>query len=71
MIQKNIHQLVGDVNGFISHRRQRAKKAVKKTAQIGKLHRLFVEGKKTLEELIYGLSYLVGEPAPKRKKKGN
>jgi hypothetical protein len=69
LIQKNVHQLVGDVIGFPSARRKRTKQAAKKTAQIIKLHRLFTDGKKTLEEMIFGLSFLVGEPISKKKGK--
>jgi hypothetical protein len=69
VIQKNLHQLVGDADGFVASRRKRAKKSTKKPCQIRKLHRLFAEKKKTLEELIFGLSSLVGEPKSKRKNK--
>jgi hypothetical protein len=69
VIQKNLHQLVGDADGFAASRRKRAKKSAKKTCQIIKLHRLFAEDKKKLEELIFGLSFLVGEPISKKKTK--
>ena len=69
MIQRNLHQLIGDTCGFASSTRKRAKQALKKTCQIKKLHRLFTEEKKTLEQLIVGLSFLVGEPVAKKKTK--
>lgn len=69
MIQKNIHQLVGDTSGFASTRRKRAKLGQKKTSQIIKLHGLFREDKKTLDQLILGLSFLVGEPVINKKTK--
>jgi hypothetical protein len=49
MIQKNMHQLIGNTNGFTSTKRKRAKLRQKKTYQIIKLHRLFREDKKTLD----------------------
>ncbi|CAF5224381.1 unnamed protein product, partial [Rotaria magnacalcarata] len=62
VIQKQLHQLVGNAGGYAYTRRKRARQAIKKTSQIIKLHRLFMEDKKTLEELVFGLSFLVGEP---------
>ncbi|CAF3504886.1 unnamed protein product [Rotaria socialis] len=59
LVQKNIHQLIGGGNSFAATKRKKAKKAVKKTYQIVKLHRLFAEEKKSLEQLILGLSFLV------------
>ncbi|CAF4189346.1 unnamed protein product, partial [Rotaria magnacalcarata] len=59
LVQKNIHQLIGGGNSFAATKRKEAKKAVKKTYQIVKLHRLFAEEKKSLEQLILGLSFLV------------
>ncbi|CAF1418088.1 unnamed protein product [Rotaria sordida] len=53
IIQKKIHNLVGDVHVFGATRRKRARQAVKKTGQIIKLHRLFADDKKTLDQLIY------------------
>ena len=53
--------------GFAATTRKRAKQAVKKTCQIIKLHRLFAENKKTLEQFILGLSFLVDEPVSKKK----
>ena len=64
-----MHQLTGKTRG--GTRRKRTKQALKKTCQIAKLHRLFAEEKKTLEELILGLSFLVGEPITYKKKKKN
>ncbi|CAF1048324.1 unnamed protein product [Rotaria sp. Silwood1] len=55
----------GNKCGSTATRAKRAKQAVKKTYQIIKLHRLFIENKKTLEQLILGLSFLVGEPVGK------
>ncbi|CAF5053425.1 unnamed protein product, partial [Rotaria sp. Silwood1] len=59
----------GNKCGSTATRAKRAKQAVKKTYQIIKLHRLFIENKKTLEQLILGLSFLVGEPVGKSKTK--
>ncbi|CAF1581158.1 unnamed protein product [Rotaria magnacalcarata] len=67
VIQKQLHQLVGNAGGYAYTRRKRARQAIKKTSQIIKLHRLFMEDKKTLEELVFGLSFLVGEPVSKKK----
>ncbi len=69
VIQRQLHQLVGNANGYAYTRRKRAKQAIKKTSQIINLHRLFMEKKKSLEELIFGLSFLVGEPVSKKKAK--
>jgi hypothetical protein len=54
---------------FATTERKRAQKAVKKTCQIIILHRLFAKNKKTLQQLILGFSFLVGEPISKKKKK--
>jgi hypothetical protein len=69
IIQKNVHQLIGGGGTYATTGRKRAQKAAKKTCQIIKLDRLFAENKKTLEELILGFSFLVGEPISKKKKK--
>jgi len=60
---------MGGVAGLLTQQRIKAIKAAKKTVQIIKLHRLFIQQKKTLGELIFGLSFLVGDPV-KNKKKG-
>ena len=71
LTQKNIHQLMGNTCGFAATTRKRAKQAVKKTCQIIKLYRLFAENKKTFEQFMFGLSFLVGEPVSKKKTKEN
>jgi hypothetical protein len=62
---------VGSANVFGTTRRKRAKQARKKTDQIIKLHRLFADDKKSLDQLIYGLSFLVGEPSSSKQKTKN
>jgi hypothetical protein len=69
LIQKNMHQIVGADIGFPYAGRKRTKQVAKKTAQIVKLHKIFTDGIKTLEEMIFGLSFLVGEPISKKKRK--